>query len=115
MNYSIEQMQQIVLSSLKPMGNEYISVIQKMFKENWIDYCIVDNKRSGAYSIGQTYGINKKYILMNFDGKLSSVSTLAHEIGHSLHSYFSDKTQPYNLSQYPIFLAEIVGEYILYI
>ena len=109
MNYSIEQMQQIVLSSLKPMGNEYISVIQKMFKENWIDYCIVDNKRSGAYSIGQTYGINKKYILMNFDGKLSSVSTLAHEIGHSLHSYFSDKTQPYNLSQYPIFLAEIAS------
>ncbi len=109
MSYTIEQMQKIVLSSLQPMGDEYISIIKKMFKENWIDYCIVDNKRSGAYSIGQTYGINKKYILMNFDGKISSVSTLAHEIGHSLHSYFSDKFQPYNLSQYPIFLAEIAS------
>lgn len=109
MFYTIEQMQSIVLAALKPMGKEYIDVVQEMFSKNWIDYCTVDNKRSGAYSIGQTYGINKKYILMNYDGTLSSVSTLAHEIGHSLHSYFSDKTQPYNLSQYPIFLAEIAS------
>lgn len=108
-NYTIEETQTIVAQALKPMGQEYSSIVTKMFKENWIDYCIVDNKRSGAYSIGQTYGIDKKYILMNHDGKLQSVSTLAHEIGHSLHSYFSDKHQPYNLSQYPIFLAEIAS------
>lgn len=108
-NYSIKETQDIVFNALKPMGKEYSKIVKKMFNENWIDYCIVDNKRSGAYSIGQTYGIDKKYILMNHDGKLQSVSTLAHEIGHSLHSYFSDKTQPFNLSQYPIFLAEIAS------
>ncbi|MBD5423208.1 MAG: oligoendopeptidase F [Mycoplasma sp.] len=108
-NYSIEETQEIVMDSLKPLGKEYNEVIKKMFSENWVDYCIVDNKRSGAYSIGGTYGIEKKYILMNHDGKLSSVSTLAHEAGHSMHSYFSDKHQPYNLSQYPIFLAEIAS------
>ena len=108
-DYTIEETQKIVYEALKPMGKEYISVINKMFKENWVDYCIVDNKRSGAYSIGGTYGIEKKYILMNHDGKLNSVLTLAHEAGHSLHSYFSDTNQPYNLSQYPIFLAEIAS------
>ncbi len=108
-NYTIEETQDIVAKALKPMGKEYMEVINKMFKENWVDYCIVDNKRSGAYSIGSTYGINKKYILMNHDGKLNSVSTLAHEAGHSVHSYFSDTNQPYNLSQYPIFLAEIAS------
>ncbi|WP_022935619.1 oligoendopeptidase F [Mesomycoplasma moatsii] len=108
-NYSIEESQNIVLEALKPLGEEYLLIVNKMFKENWIDYCIVDNKRSGAYSIGSTYGIDKKFILMNHDGKLNSISTLAHEIGHSLHSYFSDNSQPYNLSQYPIFLAEIAS------
>ncbi len=107
--YTIEQMQEIVLEALRPFGDKYISIIKEMYDKNWIDYCIVDNKRSGAYSIGQTYGINKKYILMNFEGTLSSISTLAHEIGHSMHSYFSDINQPYNLSQYPIFLAEIAS------
>lgn len=108
-DYTIEETQKIVLESLKPMGKEYNEVLKKMFNENWVDYCIVDNKRSGAYSIGNTYGIEKKYILMNHDGKFQSVSTLAHEAGHSLHSYFSDQNQPYNLSQYPIFLAEIAS------
>ena len=108
-NYTIEESQSIVKEALKPMGKEYCSILDKMFKENWVDYCIVDNKRSGAYSIGNTYGVDKKLILMNHDGKLESVSTLAHEAGHSIHSYFSDKNQPYNLSQYPIFLAEIAS------
>ena len=107
--YTIEESQKIVTYALEPMGKEYMSVIKQMFSQNWVDYCIVDNKRSGAYSIGGTYGIEKKFILMNHDGKLNSVSTLAHEAGHSVHSYFSDKYQPYNLSQYPIFIAEIAS------
>ncbi len=108
-NYTIEETQDIVLKAMKPMGKEYENILKQMFSQNWVDYCIVDNKRSGAYSIGGTYGIDKKFILMNHDGKLESVSTLAHEAGHSLHSYFSDNNQPYNLSQYPIFLAEIAS------
>lgn len=108
-DYSIEESQKIVYEALKPLGKEYSTIIKKMFDENWIDYCIVDNKRSGAYSIGSTYGLDKKYILMNHDGKLNSISTLAHEMGHSMHSYYSDNNQPYNLSQYPIILAEIAS------
>lgn len=108
-NFTIEEAQDIVLNSLKPMGEEYSNTMKKMFDERWIDFCVVDNKRSGAYSIGGTYGIEKKFILMNFDGSFDSVSTLAHEAGHSMHSWYSDNNQPYNLSQYPIFLAEIAS------
>ncbi|MGL5205861.1 MAG: M3 family oligoendopeptidase, partial [Metamycoplasmataceae bacterium] len=108
-DYSIEQMQKEVHAALKPLGKEYHDKVKEMFKERWIDYVPVDNKRSGAYSIGGSYGLDKKYILMNFDGSIRSVSTLAHEIGHSMHSYFSDNEQPINLASYPIFLAEIAS------
>lgn len=108
-DYSIEETQDIVKKALKPLGKEYTDKIQEMFDQNWIDYCIADNKRSGAYSIGGSYGLDKKYILMNHDGKLHAVSTLAHEAGHSMHSWYSDTHQPYHLSAYPIFLAEIAS------
>lgn len=108
-NFTIEETQNIVHNALKPLGLEYSNKIKEMFDNNWVDYCIVENKRSGAYSIGQSYGLDKKYILMNHDGKLSSVSTLAHEAGHSMHSWYSDSNQTYNLSSYPIFLAEIAS------
>ena len=108
-DYSIEETQDIVKKALKPLGKEYTDKIQEMFDQNWIDYCIVDNKRSGAYSIGGSYGLDKNYILMNHDGKLHAVSTLAHEAGHSMHSWYSDTHQPYHLSAYPIFLAEIAS------
>ncbi|CAC13494.1 OLIGOENDOPEPTIDASE F [Mycoplasmopsis pulmonis] len=107
--YSIEEAQDLVLKSLEPMGSEYISKVKEAFSSRWVDYLPVKNKRSGAYSIGSTHGIDKKFILMNFDGTLNSVSTLSHEMGHSMHSYFSDKTQPQSLSSYPIFLAEIAS------
>ncbi|MGL4252043.1 MAG: oligoendopeptidase F [Metamycoplasmataceae bacterium] len=108
-DYSIEQMQKEVHAALKPLGKEYHDKVKEMFSNRWIDYVPVDNKRSGAYSIGGSYGLDKKYILMNFDGSIRSVSTLAHEIGHSMHSYFSDNEQPINLASYPIFLAEIAS------
>ncbi|TDO21210.1 oligopeptidase F [Mycoplasma testudineum] len=107
--YSVEEAQELILAATKDLGQEYQDVLKKAFNENWIDYMPVDNKRSGAYSIGQSYPLEKKYINMNYDYKLTSVKTLAHELGHSMHSYFSDKKQAYNLSQYPIFLAEIAS------
>lgn len=110
-SYTIEEMQQIVKEALKPYGQEYIEKINEAIENRWIDYMSVDGKLSGAYSIGESYGLNKKYILMNFDGDLRSVETLAHELGHSMHSYFSDKNQPIENSQYPIFLAEIASIY----
>lgn len=107
--YTIPEAQQIILKALSPMGEDYIKIIKKAFNENWIDYPIVDNKRSGAYSIGASYGLEKKYILMNFNGQLDSVETLAHELGHSMHSYYSDTNLSLEESQYPIFLAEIAS------
>ncbi|WP_233262738.1 oligoendopeptidase F [Mycoplasma sp. NEAQ87857] len=107
--YTVEEAQEIVKKALEPFGTEYMSQINLAFSENWIDYMNVKNKRSGAYSIGGTFGIDKKYILMNFDEELRSVETLAHELGHSMHSYFSDTRNSLNNSQYPIFLAEIAS------
>lgn len=107
--YTIEEANDLVIKALKPFGQEYSDKVKEAFKSNWVDYLPVENKRSGAYSIGQSFGLEKKYILMNFDGTLRSVSTLAHEMGHSLHSYFSDTYQPFELSAYPIFLAEIAS------
>lgn len=108
-NYSIEETQEIVYNSLKPMGTEYLQTLKKIFNERWVDYCVVNNKRSGAYSIGGSYGLEKKYILMNHDGKYHSISTLAHEVGHSMHSWYSDNNLNYNQATYPIFLAEIAS------
>lgn len=108
-SYSLEETQKIVYEALTPFGKEYSSKIKEAFEDRWIDYMCANNKQSGAYSIGSTYGINKKFILMNFDGELNSLETLAHELGHSMHSYFSDKNQPIENSQYSIFLAEIAS------
>lgn len=108
-SYSPEEAIDIVKEAIKPFGKEYVDVANKAFTENWIDFMPVKNKRSGAYSIGGTYGVSKKLINMNFDGTFRSVSTLSHELGHSMHSYFSDKNQPQSLSQYPIFVAEIAS------
>ncbi|VEU74339.1 Oligoendopeptidase F, plasmid [Mycoplasmopsis citelli] len=107
--YSVEEAKDLVLKALQPFGEEYINQITKALNENWIDFMPVNSKRSGAYSIGSSYGIAKKYILMNFKGDLDSVETLAHELGHSLHSYFSDTYQSIANSEYPIFLAEIAS------
>lgn len=108
-NYSVEDAQKIVLEAIKPLGQEYKDVVEKAFSQRWIDYHYVDSKRSGAYSIGGSYGLEKKYILMNYDFTINAVHTLAHELGHSLHSYYSDKNQNYHNSSYPIFLAEIAS------
>ena len=107
--YSIEEAQKIIVDITKPLGKEYNDKIKEAIKDKWIDYAMVNNKHTGAYSIGASYGLDKKYILMNFDDSYNSVSTLAHELGHSMHSYFSDKNQTLHDSQYPIFLAEIAS------
>jgi oligoendopeptidase F len=107
--YSIEEAQDLVIKALKPMGKEYLDEVKRAFNERWVDYYPIDNKMSGAYSIGSSYNIDKKYILMNYDDTLRSVETLAHEMGHSMHSYYSDNNQKINASGYPIFLAEIAS------
>ena len=108
-NYKIEEIQKIVIDATSIMPYEYNDKIIEAINNRWIDYVECPNKMSGAYSIGSSYGINKKYILMNYDGSINSIKTLIHELGHSLHSYYSSKNQSIFRSEYTLFLAEIAS------
>jgi oligoendopeptidase F len=108
MSFTVEQGQKVLLEALKPLGAEYVSVLQRSYNERWIDYIPTVGKRSGAYSAGGAYDVHP-YILMNWTDDYESVSTLAHELGHTMHSYFSNKTQPFSKANYAIFVAEIAS------
>ena len=108
LTYSVEEAQDIIKKALKPLGSEYISTLDIAFNNRWIDMFPNPGKRSGAYSTGNEYEVHP-YILMNYNGEYNDVSTLAHELGHTMHSYFSNKNQPFINSRYPIFLAEVAS------
>ena len=97
----------MVLEALKPMGEDYLSKLKEGFNNRWIDVYENEGKRSGAYSWG-AYGTHP-YVLLNYQGTLDDVFTLAHEMGHALHSYYSDTTQPYINAGYRIFVAEVAS------
>lgn len=105
--FTPSEAKKIVLEALKPLGEDYLEGIRKAFDERWIDWFSNKGKRSGAYSAGSTFD-GKPYILLNWQGTIDSLYTLIHELGHSLHSYFSN-SQPYIYSDYSIFLAEIAS------
>mgnify|MGYP005835160591 CR=1 FL=1 len=102
-----EEAKELVLAGLKPLGKDYLSVLKQSFAEGWIDVYENQGKRKGAYSWG-TYGTSP-YILLNYNNTFNDVFTLAHELGHSLHSYYSHQHQPYVYSGYTIFLAEVAS------
>ena len=85
-------------------------MLKRAFAERWIDVYPSPGKRSGAYSNGGAYDVHP-YILMNFNGKYDDMSTMAHELGHTMHSYLSNKTQPYPLASYPTFVAEVASTF----
>jgi len=105
--YEYEEAKDIVLKALEPLGNEYVSILREGFDSRWIDVYENRGKTSGAYSWG-TYGVHP-FVLLNFQGKLDDVFTIAHEMGHSLHTYYSDKAQKYINSHYKIFVAEVAS------
>ena len=107
MDIPYEEAKKIVAEGLKPLGEEYQKVLQEGFDNRWIDVYENENKRSGAYSWG-AYGTHP-YVLLNYHGNLDSVFTLAHEMGHAIHTYYSDKTQPYIYAGYKIFVAEVAS------
>jgi oligoendopeptidase F len=109
-DYSYEEAEKLVLASLAPLGEEYISVAGKGFAERWLDVYPNEGKRSGAYSQGGAYDVHP-YMLLNYNGKYDDVSTLAHEFGHTMHSYLSNTSQPYPTSQYSIFVAEVASTF----
>lgn len=106
-SYTYEEAQQMVLDAVKPLGEAYGDVVRTAFRDRWIDVYPNEGKAGGAYSAG-TYDSNP-YILCNFSGSLDSVSTIAHEMGHSMHSYLSHKNQPAQYGDYKIFVAEVAS------
>lgn len=106
-NIDFEEAKQIVADALTPLGQEYIDVYWKGFDEGWVDAMANRGKRGGAYSWG-TY-TSKPYLSMNYEGTLNNVSTLAHEYGHSIHSYLTRNTQPQVYGDYRTFIAEIAS------
>lgn len=101
------QGKEMVLTALSPLGDEYVRDAQQAFAEGWIDLYENRGKRSGAYSSG-TYS-TKPFMLLNYDDTLNSASTMAHELGHSMHSFYSNANQPPAKAGYPIFLAEVAS------
>lgn len=102
-----EEAKNKVLQGLMPLGDEYLAALKAGLDSGWIDVYENEGKTSGAYSWG-SYD-SHPYVLLNYDNKLDDVFTLAHEMGHSMHSYYSNKAQPYIYSQYTIFVAEVAS------
>jgi len=107
MEITFEEAKDIILKGLAPLGDKYMDVVKKAFEERWIDVRENRGKRSGAYSSG-TYGTNP-YILLNWQDDVNNLFTLVHELGHSVHSYFTWKTQPFPYGNYSIFVAEVAS------
>ncbi|GAB6100542.1 oligoendopeptidase F [Halanaerocella petrolearia] len=107
MDIEYEEAKEIILDALQPLGDEYLEVIEKAFTSSWIDVYENKGKRSGAYSAA-CYDAHP-YILLNYTGELNDLFTLAHELGHALHSYYSNQEQPYVYSDYSIFVAEVAS------
>ncbi len=105
--YTYEEASDAMLKSFEPLGEEYVSIVKQGLENRWVDVVETKGKRSGAYSSG-TYGTNP-YILMNWQNNVNNLFTLAHEFGHSIHSYYTRANQPYVYGDYSIFVAEVAS------
>ena len=110
LTYTAEEAEKHVMAALEPLGTDYATAANRAFNERWIDLYPSPGKRSGAYSNGGAYDVHP-YMLINYNGKYNDVSTIAHELGHTMQSYLSNKTQPYPLADYPIFVAEVASTF----
>ena len=110
LTYSADEAEKQVLEALALLGPEYAAGAKRAFTERWIDLYPNDGKRAGAYSNGGAYDVHP-YMLLNYNGKYTDVSTLAHELGHTMHSFFSNKTQPFATANYPTFVAEVASTF----
>ncbi len=105
--YTPEEGVELTLAACAPLGEAYVAAMRKGFDSRWVDFMPSTGKRSGAYS-QSVYGVHP-YQLQNYMGRYDDVSTLAHEFGHSMHSYLADTNQPYATHDYPIFVAEVAS------
>lgn len=110
LKYQYDAGSELVLEALRPLGEEYVSTVRRAIDNRWIDVYPTTGKQSGAYSAGLTKDLHP-FILLNYNDLYSDVSTLAHELGHTMHSYFSTKTQPDPLTGYSTFVAEVASTF----
>ena len=110
LKYTFDEARKLAIDSMKPLGSSYCRVVEKAFKDRWIDVYPTPGKRSGGYCNGSAYDVHP-YILLNYNGQYDDVSTLAHELGHAMHSYYSNKNQPYPTADYSIFVAEVASTF----
>lgn len=110
LEYTFEEAKELVLDSVKPLGKDYARVAKQALKNRWIDIYPTAGKRAGAYSNGSAYDVHP-YILLNYNGRYDDMSTLSHELGHAMHSYYSNKNQPYSTADYSIFVAEVASTF----
>lgn len=110
LRYTPEDAQRHIIDAMRPLGSDYGAVLSRAFRDRWIDFYPTEGKRSGAYSHGGAYDVHP-YMLLNYQGKYDDMSTLAHELGHTMHSYYSNRTQPYATADYPIFVAEVASTF----
>ncbi len=108
--YTVDEARTLIEKALRPLGADYLTVIARAFDERWLDLFPNTGKRSGAYSQGGAYDVHP-YMLINYTGLFRDVSTLAHELGHTMQSYYSNKNQPYPTAGYPIFVAEVASTF----
>ena len=107
--YEYNDAKEIVLNSVAPLGKDYVEKMKKAISEGWLDVFEAKGKRTGAYSAG-VYGVHP-YMLLNYNKTLDSVFTLAHELGHTLHTLYSDENQPFSMADYTIFVAEVASTF----
>ena len=107
LEYTPEQGMQLTLEAFEPLGKDYVETLRKGYADRWVDFLPNEGKSAGAYST-MVYGVHP-YQLMNFNGTWEEVSTLAHESGHSMHSYLAGAAQPYATANYSIFVAEVAS------
>ena len=110
LRYTPEEAQTHVLAAMAPLGADYQNVLKRAFGERWLDWYPTEGKVSGAYSNGGAYDVHP-FMLLNYLGQYNDVSTLAHELGHTMHSYYSNKTQPFATAGYPTFVAEVASTF----
>lgn len=110
LKYTVEEAEKNILAAVEPLGAEYTGVVKKALNERWIDMYPSDGKRAGAYSNGGAYDVHP-YMLLNYNGLYNDMSTLAHELGHTMQSYLSNKTQPFPTASYPTFVAEVASTF----
>lgn len=106
LSYGLAEAEDLILDAVKPLGADYVQDLSRGFRGGWLHAKVQRGKRSGAYMNGAAYDVHP-YVLMSFSGKYDTVSTLAHEFGHAMHSVLANRTQPFETADYSIFVAEI--------